>query len=165
MVIKTRLTEKDFINVNFFFLFRKPILKIVFIIMVLNLILGLLSAVIPLTFLGEFTISRIVTPLVVLTFLPAVTYFTAKKNYASNQRLKELIEYKFEKDYLIIQGESFNSQLTWDKVYKVTETKKWILIWQSRQVANIIHKSDVWDGEMIELKTVLDEHHVKNNIS
>ncbi len=133
--------------------------------MAMSLLLGILSAIIPSTALGKFSISRLTTPLIVVAFLPAVTYFAAKKNYSSNQRIQEPIEYLFEKDYLVIQGESFNSRLTWDKIYRVTETKKWILIWQSKQIANAIHKSDVWDGEMQALKQILIEHHVKNNIS
>ena len=165
MVIKTKLTEKDFIKVNFIILYSRPLFRIIFIIMAISFILGIVSVIVPKTFVGEFSISRIIIPFFVITFLPAITFFAAKKNYSSNKRIKELIEYKFEKDYLIIKGESFNSQLTWDKLYKVTQTKKWIFIWQSRQTANAIHKSDILDGEMNELKQILTEYHVKNNIS
>ncbi len=55
-----------------------------------------------------------------------------------------------------MEGESFNAKLSWNKIYKVKETKNWILIFQSRQVANLILKSDIWDGEMIELKRILN---------
>jgi len=61
-------------------------------------------------------------------------------------------------------GESFHSQLTWDKVYKVTETKNWILIWQNRQIANAIPKRDVWDGQIEDLKKILTAHKIKNNL-
>jgi hypothetical protein len=165
MVIKTKLTEKDFINVTLILLFNKLLIKIVYIAMAISLILGIASAFFPITLLGEFSFSRLIGPFFVLVFLPAVTYFSSKKNYSSNKRVSEPIEYKFEKDYLIIRGESFNSELTWDKIYKVTQTKKWVLIWQTRQSANAIHRSDIGDAEWNELKQILIEHRVKNNIN
>ena len=165
MTIKTKLTKTDFINLNFVLLFSKVFIRIVFIIMTLSLVFGIVSAIIPNTFAGDFSVSRILTPLFVLAFLPAVTYFTSAKNYLSNKRISETIEYKFEKDYLVIKGESFNSQLTWDKIHKVTLTKNWLLIFQTKQSANAINRTDIWDGEIDEFKEILIEHRVKNNFS
>jgi len=164
MVIKTKLTVNDFIKVNFILLFRRPIFFIVFGIMVISLILGIASALFSSTALGEFSLSRILTPLIVLTILPAMTYFIARKNYTSNKRISEVIEYNFGKDYLTVTGESFKSELTWDKVYRVTQFKKWILIYQSKQIANVIHRCDVWDGAMQDLKQILTDKQVKNNL-
>ena len=96
--------------------------------------------------------------------MPLMTYYAARKNYRTNKRISETIEYQFDKDSLIIKGESFNSQLTWDKFYKVTQTKNWILIWQNRQVANPIPKRDIWEGQLADLKLILNEHKVKNNL-
>jgi len=126
--MKTRLTEKDFIKVTFVIFFAKPLMKIVFIIMGISFILGAVSAIAPTTLVGDFSISRLIFPLFVLAFLPAITYFAAKRNYSSNKRMQEMIEYKFGKNDLTIQGESFNSQMTWDKIYKVSQTKEWLLI-------------------------------------
>ncbi|MEI9957623.1 MAG: YcxB family protein [Ferruginibacter sp.] len=108
--------------------------------------------------------SQVIVPIVMLSVTPLLTYFTAKKNYNSNQRISEAIEYQFEKDNLIIKGESFNSQLSWDKIYKVTQTKNWILIWQNSQIANPILKRDIWEGEIESLKVILNGHGVKNNL-
>ena len=93
-----------------------------------------------------------------------LTYFGAKKNYKTNQRITENIEYQFGEDNLIVKGESFNSQLTWNKIYKVTQTKNLVLIWQNRQVANAIPKRDIWEGQIEELKIILDRHKIKNNL-
>jgi hypothetical protein len=164
MMIRTRLTEKDFVKVTFAISFSKPMIRVVFIIMGICLILAIVSAIAPMTIVGDFSIFRLIFPLFVLVSLPAITYFAAKKNYLSNKRMQELVEYKFEKNYLIIQGESFDSQMTWDKIYKVSQTKKWIFIWQSKQSANVIRTSDISVGEKNELKQILNAHHVKNNI-
>jgi hypothetical protein len=133
--------------------------------MVSRLLVEIVSFFVPLSFAGDASITRITTPVLILIVLPAMTYFGARRNYSSNKRMAELIEYQLDNNYLIIQGESFNAQFTWDKIYKVTQTHNWILIWQTRQSANAIHKSDIWEGEIDELKAILTAHGVKNNLS
>lgn len=160
MNIKSKLTERDFIDVNFILLYSRTSMKIVTAIIIFFLFGSLLTAF----FLPTMPLSQAIVPAVMLSAMPLMTYFTAKKNYASNKRISETIEYVFEKDNLLIKGESFNSQLTWDKINKVTQTKNWILIWQSRQNANPISKRDIWEGEIAELKEILTQHNVKNNL-
>lgn len=63
-----------------------------------------------------------------------------------------------------MKGESFNSQLSWDKIYKVTKTKNWLLIWQNRQIANPIPIEDIGEEQISDLKKILDRHNVKNNM-
>lgn len=99
-----------------------------------------------------------------LTVMPLLTYFGAKRNFTANKRISETIEYHFDNDYLSMKGESFNSQLTWDKIYKVTQTKNWLLIWQNSQIANPIPKRDIWEGQISDLKEILDKYKVKNNL-
>jgi hypothetical protein len=164
MRIKTRLNESDFVYITFVLLFAKPVMKIVYIIMALAFLLAIVSAMIPSTIAGDFSISRLVFPLFVLVFLPASTYFAAKRNYASYKRIDEVIEYDFDKNYLIIKGESFNSQMTWNKIYRVSQTKRWLLIWQSKHMVNAIHKSDLPTGVLTELRQILMAQGVKNNI-
>ena len=76
----------------------------------------------------------------------------------------ETIEYQFYKEYLVVKGESFSTESTWDKIYKVTQTKNWVFIWQSRQAANIIPRRDIWEGDLTHLKEILEGHKVKNNL-
>ena len=96
--------------------------------------------------------------------LPLMTYLAAKRNFKANRRISEIVQYTFDEQNLTIKGESFNSQYSWDKIHKVSQTKNWLLIWQNRQVANPIPKRDVWDGEMQDLKEILMRHNVKNNL-
>jgi hypothetical protein len=99
-----------------------------------------------------------------LIYVPLVTYVSAVRNFTANSRVSETIEYHFDNEYLSIKGESFNSQLSWDKTYKVTQTKNWILIWQNKQVGNLIPKGDITEEQIGELKEILDNHKVKNNL-
>lgn len=100
-----------------------------------------------------------------LVLLPLTTYISAKRNFTASKRISEPIEYFFDKDDFSVTGESFNSRVTWDKVYKVTETKNWILIWQNRQVATPAPKWGIVEGQVSDLKQILDNHKVKNNLA
>ena len=160
MPIKSKLSEQDFINVTFVLLYSKISMKIFTGLISLFLIVSILTA----TLLPNVSFSQIILPVVLLSVMPLLTYFGAKRNFLANKRISETIEYHFDNDYLSMKGESFNSQLTWDKVYKVTQTKNWLLIWQNRQIANPIPKRDIWDGQISELKETLDKHKVKNNL-
>jgi hypothetical protein len=111
-----------------------------------------------------FYLDVIVWPFLAVGFLSLFTLLGAVLNYRSNARIKETIEYNFGDKYLEVKGDSFSSQLTWDKIYRVTRTKNWLLIWQSRQVANVIPLRDIWAGDVTRLKEILDSHQVKNNL-
>lgn len=160
MFIKTQLTEKDFINATFVVSYNKPSMKIFTGIMLLGLVFAIINAI----FLSDTTYQSFIVPALMLIAFPLITYFTAKKNFATNARISEMVEYIFGDKDLIMKGESFNSQVSWEKIYKVTQTKNWILIWQNKQFANLIPKRDIWDGQIEELKEILISHKVKNNL-
>ncbi|MBC7828738.1 MAG: YcxB family protein [Chitinophagaceae bacterium] len=76
----------------------------------------------------------------------------------------EAIEYHFDNDYLLMKGQSFNFELSWNKVYKVTKTKNWILIWQNNQIATPIPRRDIDEELITHLRGTLNGHKVKNNL-
>lgn len=160
MLIKSKLNEQDFINVNFVLLYSKISAKIFTLLISFFLIITFITVI----FIPKVAFTQIILPLAMLMAMPLITYFGAKRNFAANARISEAIEYQFNNNYLSMKGESFNSQLSWDKIYKVTQTKNWILIWQNRQIANPINKRDVWEGDIDSLKEILEKHKVKNNL-
>jgi hypothetical protein len=160
MTIKSKLTETDFINVSFILTYQKFFVKFITGIMIVMLVINIAL----LFFLPNTHFSDVVFPLLFLSAIPLLTYFGAKRNFKSNKRISETIEYQFGQNELLVKGESFTSQLTWDKIYKVTQTKSWLLIWQSRQTANVIPKRDLWESNIADLKEIVDFHKIKNNL-
>ena len=160
MLIKTRLTEKDYINATFVILFSRIGVKIFLTIYLLAIFSGGLIKII----LGKIDYLQLISPFFFLILFSAVIYFRIKKNFAKNPRTNETIEYLFESEMLIIKGESFSSQFTWSKIPNVVLTKNWLLIWQNRQMANAIPRRDIWSGEMEKLKDILLKQKVKNNL-
>jgi hypothetical protein len=87
---------------------------------------------------------------------PVQLYFTAKRNYNSNWRISETIVYEFDNESIQLTGESFNSKLSWNKIFKVTENNDWILIWQNRQVANVVPKRDFKNEDLRIFKDIVN---------
>lgn len=161
MIIKTRLSEKDYIRASFALFYSKFWVKFITLVGVLGLIVSVIAIFVQ---LQPQNSSPITIAIIFLFGLPVMTYFSAKRNYSSMARISEPIEYRFTDDNLEVKGESFSSQYTWDKIYKITQTKNWILIWHSRQIANPIPKSDIWQAEYDDLKRLLSKHGIKNNL-
>jgi len=81
------------------------------------------------------------TTVVLITFVqPAVIISSIRKNYQSSAHLKEKVEMEFTKEFLKIRGESFYTELTWTKSFKVKELNEWFLIYQNNFSAIMIPK-------------------------
>lgn len=160
MLIRSQLTQEDFINVNFVLLYSKISMKIFTVFTSLFLIFSISLVIL----LPTYPFTQIIVPLVMLTILPLFTYIIAKRNFTGSDRISEKIEYNFDNENLTMKGESFNSQLSLDKIAKVAITKNWLLIWQNRQFANPIPKRDISALQLTELKEILDSKKVKNNL-
>lgn len=162
MIIKTQLTQKDFINGSLVLLYSKWNLKIISIIAGLMFIASLVIFAAGPQY-GDPTSSMLVSLFMAL-WLPGLTYFSAKKNYNTNSRASEPIEYTFEENAMTITGSSFNATLSWNKFYKVSKTKNWVLIWQTSKSANLIPRRDITDNEIGYLKKIITSNRVKNNL-
>jgi hypothetical protein len=137
MTITSRLTQKDFINANLVLLYSRIFVKIMTGIILLIFLSGIALEI---SGKNRSGIQPILTPFIILTVLPVSTYFAAKKNFNSDKRIGEQIEYTFNREDLFVKGESFHAQLSIEKIFKVTQTKNWLLVWQSKQIANVIPK-------------------------
>ncbi|MBA2610442.1 MAG: YcxB family protein [Bacteroidetes bacterium] len=136
--ISTKLNINDYIKATFQLFYRKWS-------MILLTVIGIsMLLMIPASnnFFNKFPIGQLVFGLIFTVALPILIYINARKNYRSNKRISETINYEFDNTEIRLNGESFSANLTWDKTYSVTENNYWILIWQNKQVVNIIPKKD-----------------------
>lgn len=152
--LTTKLSIEDYIKVNYHLVYRKWVIKVITGIGVFMLIL---IAVFYNSF-TQFPWFQLAFGLFLTAGIPISVYFSAKKNFKSNGRISETINYEFDKESILITGESFNSKLTWGKIYGVTESKDWILIWQSQQIANVIPKRDFKEGALQTFKDIVKSH-------
>jgi hypothetical protein len=59
-----------------------------------------------------------------------------------------------------ITGETFSSEMDWSKIYKVLELKNWILIYQSKLIANAIPKES-FDDNLESFKEIVRNKNIK----
>lgn len=150
IILTTKLSINDFIKVNYHMLYRKWAIKgmtgfgLFFILLSLFTLMS-----------GDFSWFLLIFGLFLTVGLPVQVYFAAKRNYKTDGRVSETIEYLFDNEEVKIAGESFNSRLTWDKIYSVTENKNWILIWQNQQIANVVPKRDFKEDELKLFKEIV----------
>jgi hypothetical protein len=78
--------------------------------------------------------------------LPVFIYINSKKNFATHARLHEQIIYEFNEDKILMTGESFKAEMDWTKLYRIDELSNWILIYQSKTIANVIPKYSFGGG-------------------
>ena len=96
---------------------------------------------------------------IALSIAPLVTYFTAKSNYKSHEHIRETITYEIDENDIALKGSSFQSSFTWDKIYGVGESKSFFLIYQSKQMANILLKRDFTPEQTIIFKEIVNAQH------
>jgi hypothetical protein len=161
LTVTTQLTIDDFVRVNFHLLYRKISIKFLTGIGVFLL----LSALFLLIAQGYFSWFATLFALLLIVGYPAQVYFGARQNYKSNARISEKIIYEFDEEFIQLTGESFTTKLTWEKIYRVTENKDWILIWPNRQLANVIPKTAFKEEELKAFKEIVNlQKGIKNKL-
>ncbi len=160
MTVTSKLSEKDYINASFVLLYSRTTMKLFTGFVLFFLLVSLLTLFFPVK--GAST--SVIMPLLMLIVFPLMTYLGARRNYRANKRAGETVEYHFDESRLIVRGESFSTEASWDKVYRVTKTKNWIFIWQNRQIANPIPRKVWQEKDFAALKEILDRYQVKNNL-
>lgn len=151
--IETHLSQKDYIKVNFYFTYRKISIKLFTGIGAFVLFISIVNIIIDRY--PSFPTGELIFGIVFVFGIPLLTYLSAKRNYKTNARISEKITYSFDPEMIKVNGESFNSEMTWNKMFKVTESKDWMLLWQNRQVANIIPKRDLNIEQLNELRSII----------
>ncbi len=162
MKIKTKIELKDYIKLMYILTYRKWTMKFI-------LAMGLFSFIFSISYIfgiiesTEIPILPIVFSFVVIFLLPITVYFSSKKNYNTHTRLQEEVTYEISTEDIKISGDSFNTEMTWEKTYKVLELKSWLLIYQNKMIANIIPKEYIGD-HLSELREIIKSTNIKSKL-
>jgi len=163
MTIETKFDFKSYLRLMYNLTYRKPL-------MMYLTVSGLMMFIISfLYFLGSNSLFveppyfSFVFGLFIIAFLPFSIYRSAKRNFSSHGRLQEKIIYEFTDEKIRIIGETFNSEMDWEKTYKVLELKNWILIYQNRQIANILPK-DSFGENLLGFKDLVKRKNIRSKL-
>ncbi len=165
MIIKSHLSEKEFVQASFAIFYKNTAAKVLIVIVTFVFIISLLAFVLaPDNIHIHLSFSNFI-PLLIIVFLHLSVYNAAKKAYKTNHQLREATVYHIDMNKMLVEGETYSATFKWNTIVKVTQTKNWILIWQTKQRANPIPIKDVWSGQLADFKDVLEANHVKNNLN
>lgn len=136
--VQTRLTEKDYTNVMFFLLYRSWgywLLAVTGFFLITGY---------PLLFWneGRWQWMIVMYGFFLILWSPMRTALACRKNFRANKRIQETLIYTFGDGQMHVKGESFDTTCGWQGVYKVNETDRCFLIWQSRTQTNLLPKRD-----------------------
>lgn len=139
MVIKTRITFKEYVKLLYSLAYKKPMMIVIACVgaAMLVWICGYYLHLLP---VPEPTFYQYATLTIIGVIQPLVIYSTIWKNYHSSNFLKEPLEMEFTPTLIRSRGESFYTEYTWEKIFKVDELKSWFLIYQNNLSAIMVPK-------------------------
>lgn len=152
---KSQLIQNDIVAFNIYLLRKRGIFMLI-IYGGISLILISLLALLILGKLPENMIFTIVILTICVIFFPIRIYRSSIKYFKNYERLQEKMTYEINREVISCTGYSFNSILTWDKIYNMTESKKYFFIWQKNNSAYIIPKRFLTNDDVLFLQNIKD---------
>lgn len=136
IIIESKLSLEDYRKLSFQLLYKRW--SIIFVT-----VWGFIMLFFPFLILtilpgARINIACLVVGMIFILLYPILTYFSSKSNYAAQKRIGEAVTYTFDDETIRSKGESFESTFTWDKVYRISQTKQFLLLWESKVTAHII---------------------------
>jgi hypothetical protein len=154
MSIKFQLEFKDYLKIMYKLQYKRAGLLIFLAIALLST--SIIFSYLQFNYLTDIDIVFIIAILGLLILYPIFTYFLSKKNFNSHRILHEKIEYIFSDQKMKTIGESFNSEIDLNHMYKVVEIKDWFLIYHNIQSANLLPKKVMEPNEIKQLRSTLN---------
>jgi hypothetical protein len=154
MKIKTKISFKQYRKLLFSIAYKKPLMKVILGIGCIMLI-WILSYHLHFLELPKPQIYQYITLILISVVQPTVIYWTIKRNYDSSNHLREELEIELTRNEIKILGESFYTEITWKKIFKIDEKTNWFLIYQNNLSAIIIPKKDFRKPQLEEFKQIV----------
>jgi hypothetical protein len=159
--IVTKLSLQDFIKLNLHLLYRRGVTKYVTLIGILIL----LSILYFFNSMREFPWVQLALGIFCTIGLPIQAYFTSRNNYEKDPSIGEEVQYEIDWKSIRKKSSTQSSKLMWEKVYRVTENKDWILIWQDPLISHPIHKRDFKSEDLSKFREIVKgQENVKNKL-
>ncbi len=140
VTIECRLEFERYLKLMYSIVYQKPIMLFMPIVGILMLFFSIGYYINFLIVFNEPPLTQLIMGIMFTFLLPISIYIQAKKSFVTNARLTEVIKYTFNQSMIYIKGESFKSEMTWDKLFKIKEMKNWVLIYPNKHSFHLIPK-------------------------
>lgn len=155
--IESQIGFKEYMKLMYAQTYRKPIMIGITVVGVFLLFLSVWNVIV-FDKWEEIPNRMLIFGFALSVLLPLSIYWIAKRNFNSDPRIGEKMIYSFDIEQFHILGESFNSSMTWDKVYKIQEMKNWILIYHNKMIASLIPRPSFSDEEYLKFREIISKH-------
>ena len=86
---------------------------------------------------------------------PLLTLYNANRGFRTNKTLQETITTTFTEQDISPKGETFTTSFKWDKLYQVKIIDCWLLLYQSKAVANFVKFGPEDESNIEALKSLI----------
>ncbi len=138
MQVQSKLSLRQFINYSFTVNLRNPWVMIMMTLMVVVMIMFAYLTISHPETRGTIETFGLIFPVFMLTYLPGMVYFGARKRFHTNKRMQEKMIFDFTPKKISITGQTFKMEMDWNKLHSVKELGGWILLYQNAKMANVI---------------------------
>lgn len=154
MKIVTQLDFKGYSKFMMSLFYKKPAFWGMTAFGVLIMILGVLGGLAAKPLSSSQVWMFLLYGFIVILFPVIVIKFRTKRSFSSNKMLQEEIIYEFIDDKIIMTGTTFKSEMKWSKIHKVRKFKEWFLIYQSKNLMNLIPNKSI-TNKMPEFEAII----------
>lgn len=154
MKVEYKISEKEFVKLNFYLLYRRPII----------ILMGILCLIILYFCLRYyFKYHQPVTEMLgsifllayFIAFMPVIYYFRFKRSFKSNNAISQRTVSEIDENYIIDITETSKVKTTWDNVYRVEELNSWFLLYFSKTSFGFLPKRVLQKNEVEELRGII----------
>lgn len=152
--IDCKLDVKSYVRLNYYLSYRNIITILLTLIGLVLLVFSIMS------YLGILHFNQppsffLMFGIILSYVIPVGIYGKARGSFKSNNRMNELITYVFTNELIQINGESFKTEMTWDKLYMIKELNNWILIYITKDSTTPILKNSFNELQLKRFKEIV----------
>jgi Ca2+/Na+ antiporter len=137
-----QISYKDYRNTSLEMYLKRRWLTLV--VMLLFIVLLLLS--------NRMEMPAIIMWVVISLLLPFFAIHSAKKLYKQNKMFHETLTYDLNNETIQIQGDTVNTSMHWNRLFKIQETKSFFLLYHDSLVATWLDKTMFSGDEIVEFR-------------
>lgn len=156
VIVTGKLEEQDFIKANFNFFWGKWQNKLLLLVCFVIVFLG--GWLVIMTGIRDVTMNHFyfLVPVLIPVILPLTIWFQSKKTYANLQEFQRNYRYVFTTTGYQVQDEKSSSQMTWESIQKVEETKEAFHLFFRKNLFSIVPKKHIEDSEdLLRLRKII----------
>ena len=113
----------------------------------------------PLAFLLKNWTGVVAGPAFIFVFLPLLQLWTVYSHRKHNAALRGTQVYEFVADGIVMRGDLHSTELNWNALFRVVETREFLLLYHSKAAAHFLPKRALAsDAQLKDLRQIFWDH-------